>query len=69
MITLAIFINNPNFTFMKEYKFIKQKGTPIKKDEDFEDLLNSYAKTGWSVINTFVHRGTVKAILERDKKE
>ncbi len=54
---------------MKEYKFIKQKGTPIKKDEDFEELLNSYAKTGWIVLNTFVHRGVVKAVLERDKKE
>jgi hypothetical protein len=54
---------------MKEYKFIKQKGTPIKKDEDFEDLLNSYAKTGWKVVNTFVHRGVVKAVIERDKKD
>ncbi|WP_196886576.1 DUF4177 domain-containing protein [Aureivirga sp. CE67] len=54
---------------MKEYKFIKQKGTAIKKDEDFEALLNSYAKTGWRVVNAFVHRGSVKAILERDKKE
>lgn len=54
---------------MKEYKFISQKRTPIKKDEDFEALLNSYAKTGWQVLNTFVHRGVVKAVLERDKKE
>jgi hypothetical protein len=54
---------------MKEYKFIKQKSTPIKKDVDFEDLLNSYAKTGWRVVNSFVHRGVVKAILERDKDE
>lgn len=54
---------------MKEYKFIRQKGTPIKKDEDFEELLNSYAKTGWRVVNTFVHFGVIKAILERDKKE
>ena len=54
---------------MKEYKFISQKRTPIKKDEDFEELLNSYAKTGWQVLNTFVHRGVVKAILEREKKE
>ena len=53
---------------MKEYKFIKQKSTPIKKDSDFEDLLNSYAKTGWCVINTFVHRGVVKAVLEREKR-
>jgi predicted secreted acid phosphatase len=56
-------------TAMKEYKFIKQKSTPIKKDIDFEALLNSYAKTGWKVVNTFVHRGVVKAVLERDKKE
>ncbi len=54
---------------MKEYKFIKQKSTTIKKDIDFEDLLNSYAKTGWKVVNSFVHRGIVKAILERDKQE
>jgi hypothetical protein len=54
---------------MKEYKFIKQKETIIKKDEDFEELLNSYAKTGWIVVNTFVHRGVIKAVLERDKKE
>ncbi|MDG1806037.1 DUF4177 domain-containing protein [Flavicella sp.] len=54
---------------MKEYKFIKQKSTPIKKDTDFENLLNSYAKTGWRVVNSFVHRGVVKAILERDKDE
>ena len=53
---------------MKEYKFISQKRTPIKKDQDFEDLLNSYAKTGWLVLNTFVHRGVVKAILEREKR-
>jgi hypothetical protein len=54
---------------MKEYKFIKQKSTAIKKDVDFEALLNSYAKTGWRVVNSFVHRGVVKAILERDKDE
>ncbi|HIP47587.1 MAG TPA: DUF4177 domain-containing protein [Lutibacter sp.] len=54
---------------MKEYKFIHQKLTPIKRDADFEDLINSYAKMGWRVVNTFVHRGIVKAILEREKKE
>jgi len=54
---------------MKEYKFIKQKSTPIKKDVDFEELLNSYGKTGWRVVNSFVHRGVVKAILERNKDE
>ena len=31
-------------------------------------LLNSYAKTGWSVINVFNHRGIIKAVLSRDKK-
>ncbi len=54
---------------MKEYKFIHQKMTPIKRDNDFEDLLNSYAKTGWRVVNTFVHRGIVKAIIERKIKK
>ena len=53
---------------MKEYKFIHQKLITFKRDEDFEELLNSYAKTGWKVVNAFVHRGIVKAILERDKK-
>ncbi len=52
---------------MKEYKFIHQKLTLVKSDADFEDLLNSYAKTGWIVINVFVHKGVVKAILEREK--
>lgn len=54
---------------MKEYKLIRQKATPIKKDEDFEALLNSYAKTNWEVINVFNHRGVIKAVLEREKKE
>jgi hypothetical protein len=54
---------------MKEYKLIHQKLTPFKKDIDFEELLNSYAKTGWRVINVLVHRGVLKALLERDKKE
>jgi len=52
---------------MKEYKFIHQKLTIVKNDADFEALLNSYAKTGWRVINAFVHKGVVKAILEREK--
>ncbi|GEM_PF-924929 len=54
---------------MKEYKFIHQKLVTFKKDDDFEELLNSYASTGWRVVNAFVHRGLVKAILERDKKD
>lgn len=54
---------------MKEYKLIRQKPTTIKKDEDFEALLNSYAKTGWNVINVFNHRGIIKAVLEREKSD
>lgn len=54
---------------MKEYKFIKQKPTAIKRDHDFEELLNSYAKMNWEVINVFVHRGVIKAVLEREKAE
>ena len=54
---------------MKEYKLIKQPGTTVRKDKDFEDLLNSYAISGWQVINIFKHRGFLKALIERDKKE
>ena len=54
---------------MKEYKFIHQKLTPIRRDADFEALLNSYAKTGWRVVNIVVHRGVLKALLEREKEQ
>ncbi len=54
---------------MKEYKIIKQAGTTVRRDQDFEDLLNSYAKSGWQVKEIFKHRGFLKALLERDKKE
>ncbi len=54
---------------MKEYKFIHQKLTPIRRDPDFEELLNSYAKMGWRVINVVVHRGILKAIMERELKK
>jgi hypothetical protein len=54
---------------MKEYKLIHQKIVPIKKDVDFEALINSYAKTGWRVVNMVVHRGILKALLEREKEE
>ena len=54
---------------MKEYKIIKQAGTAVRKDEEFEALLNSYAKMGWRVISTFKQRGFLKAVIERDKKE
>ena len=52
---------------MKEYKIIKQPGTTIRKDQDFEDLLNSYAKLNWRVLEIFIHRGFLKALIERDK--
>jgi len=53
---------------MKEYKIIKQPGTAKRKDQDFEDLLNSYGKMKWRVINVFKHRGFLKAVIERDLK-
>ncbi len=62
-------MNKIKTSTMKEYKFIHQKLTPIKKDADFEALLNSYAKMGWRVVNVLVHRGILKAVLEREKKE
>ncbi|MEE9349400.1 MAG: DUF4177 domain-containing protein [Flavobacteriaceae bacterium] len=51
---------------MKEYKIIKQPGTTVRKDNEFEDLLNSYAKMGWRVVNIFKHRGFLKALIERN---
>lgn len=54
---------------MKEYKLIKQPGTTVRKDQDFEDLLNSYANSGWHVISMMKHRGFLKALIEREKKE
>lgn len=53
---------------MKEYKIIKQPGTAKRKDEDFEELLNSYGKMKWRVISVFKHRGFLKAVIERDLK-
>jgi len=47
---------------------IKQPGTTVRKDQDFEDLLNSYAKMGWKVVNVFKHRGFLKAVIEREIK-
>ncbi len=51
---------------MKEYKLIKQIGTAVKSQQDFEDLINSYAKMRWEVVNCFTHRGIIKALLVRD---
>lgn len=51
---------------MKEYKIIKKN--VWKKDDEFENLLNQFAREGWRV-NSITHaNGTfVKALLERDK--
>jgi len=54
---------------MKEYKIIKQTGTAVKSQQNFEDLINSYAKMDWRLINMCAHRGILKAVIERDKKE
>jgi predicted SPOUT superfamily RNA methylase MTH1 len=54
---------------MKEYKIIKQTGTAVKSQQNFEDLINSYAKMDWRVVSMFTHRGLLKAVIERDKKE
>jgi hypothetical protein len=54
---------------MKEYKIIKQTGTAMKSQQDFEDLINSYAIMRWKVINVFPHRGLIKAVLVREKKD
>ena len=54
---------------MKEYKIIKQTGTAVKSQQDFEDLINSYSIMGWKLINMFTHRGILKAVIERKKKE
>ena len=54
---------------MKEYKIIKQTGTAVKSQQNFEDLINSYAKMEWRVVNMFTHRGILKALIEREKKD
>jgi hypothetical protein len=54
---------------MKEYKIIKQIGTAVKSQQDFEDLINSYAKMRWEVVNCFTHRGIIKALLERELED
>jgi hypothetical protein len=68
-LTEKIFLNKYKSINMKEYKIIKQTGTAVKSQQNFEDLINSYAKMNWTVINMFTHRGILKALIERDKKE
>ena len=54
---------------MVEYKIIKQTGTAVKSQQKFEDLINSYAKMKWTVVNMFTHRCILKALIVRDKVE
>ena len=68
----TLYIKNQNIIDtlpMKEYKIIKQTGTAVKSQQNFEDLVNSYAKMNWTVVNMFTHRGILKALIEREKKE
>jgi len=55
---------------MKEYKIIKQKGKFLgDADEEFETILNNYAREGWEVQSTISlpHSNLFKVILVRDK--
>lgn len=52
---------------MKEYKIIK-KGI-WKKDIDFEEILNQFAREGWEVKSAVGdgHGNIAKVLLEKDK--
>lgn len=52
---------------MKEYKIINK--SIWKKDTEFEDSLNQYAREGWTVISAIGngHGKISKVILEREK--
>ena len=52
---------------MKEYKIIKK--SIWKKDVDFEDTINQFARDGWEVTNAVGngHGDFSKVIIERDK--
>ena len=53
---------------MKEYKFLKQKATWSKSQDNFEDEINTHAKQGWRVINIYSNtNGAVYALIEKDK--
>ncbi|MBL4569307.1 MAG: DUF4177 domain-containing protein [Flavobacteriaceae bacterium] len=53
---------------MKEYKFLKQKMSWSKSQDNFEDQINAEAKQGWRVVNVYsTQESRVYAMLERDK--
>lgn len=50
---------------MKEYKVVNPKLGILNWNEKYENLLNKYAREGWSVKQIFQTTGAI--IFERDK--
>lgn len=50
---------------MKEYKVITPKLGLRNRVQNFEDLLNQYAREGWNVNH--IAQGWSSVVLERDK--
>lgn len=50
---------------MKEYKVIQPKLGFRNRFQNFEDILNQYAREGWRV--KFIGQGWSSVVLERDK--
>ncbi|MCA0132072.1 DUF4177 domain-containing protein [Winogradskyella alexanderae] len=50
---------------MKEYKVIQPKLGFRNRLQNFEDLLNQYAREGWQV--NFIAQGFMSVVFERDK--
>lgn len=50
---------------MKEYKVVELKLGFRNRTQNFEDLLNQYAREGWSMVQ--IPNGWNSVILERDK--
>lgn len=50
---------------MKEYKVIVPKIGFRNRVQNFEDILNQYAREGWTV--NFIGQGWASVVLERDK--
>lgn len=50
---------------MKEYKIVELKLGFRNRSQNFEDLLNQYAREGWKFVN--IPYGWNSMILERNK--
>jgi len=50
---------------MKEYKIIAPKLGFRNRQQNFEDILNQYAREGWQVNH--IAQGWTSVVLERDK--